>query len=261
MKKLYLLLSVFGLMNFSYAQKTTGVVTLGSTGMTAKLDLDNATSKVTLTLTGPSDRWFAMGFNATQMLDLPDVVCMHSNTSFSDDYLTGRTSPTIDPTQNWTVTSNTVSGTIRTIVANRALNTGDAKDYAFNYSSITSLNVIFAHCPTASYSFTGGHNTSASTRGTATMNFTTLGAQEFTLSNGLTVYPNPSNGMVSILKDNSLSITKIRVFDTSAKLLKEIDGTTLDQNNALNLSSLAKGIYFLEFTNDDDKTVKKIQIN
>ncbi|MFM9006527.1 MAG: hypothetical protein ACKOSR_13670, partial [Flavobacteriales bacterium] len=46
---------------------TTGVVNLSSTAglaMTAKIDVG---TQVTLTLTGPSGRWFALGFNATSM--------------------------------------------------------------------------------------------------------------------------------------------------------------------------------------------------
>ncbi|MCY1364766.1 hypothetical protein D9M69_515860 [compost metagenome] len=64
MKKRLLLLSL-GLFAFAaQAQtKTTGTVNLLS-GMTAKLDLNSTNSTATLTLTGPSDRWFALQFGS-----------------------------------------------------------------------------------------------------------------------------------------------------------------------------------------------------
>lgn len=249
-------------MNCAIAQKTTGVKTLGSVGMTAKLDLDNTLSIVTLTLTGPSDRWFSIGLNATQMTSSPyaDLIVCNSATTIKDAYLTGRSNPISDPTQNWTLTSNTVASGVRTIVATRPLNSGEATyDYAFNYNTITSINVIYARNPTASYSYAGGHTTA--TRGSTTMTFTTLGTTEFSFSDKINVYPNPSTGFFSISKDNAVSITKIRVFDMNAKLLKEIDTNEPFQTTDVNLTGLSKGIYFMEISNNEDKTVKKIQIN
>ena len=62
MKNSYLLiLLTLGFFNLGLSQTyTTGVVTLSSTaglGMTAKIDIN---TQVTLTLTGPSGRWFAV---------------------------------------------------------------------------------------------------------------------------------------------------------------------------------------------------------
>ncbi|MCW4469765.1 T9SS type A sorting domain-containing protein [Flavobacterium sp. MFBS3-15] len=163
MKKLLLiaslLLSVAGL----HAQsKTTGVVNLMS-GMTAKLDLDNANSTATLTLTGPSDRWFALQFGSFAsgggMGDGQDLV-YYNGTTLVDAVHNGiGVTPSADGTNNWTVTSNTVSGTTRTIVATRPFNTGSAGDYTFVYSN---ADIDFAYAKGASASFTlanhGGSN-------------------------------------------------------------------------------------------------------
>ena len=73
--RIKLSLLFLGLTINSFSQTyTTGVVNLSSTsglGMTAKIDVG---TQVTLTLTGPSGRWFAVGFNANSMNNGTDVV-------------------------------------------------------------------------------------------------------------------------------------------------------------------------------------------
>src|ERR1044071_482350 len=61
MKKLLLITGLtLGCAGAMQAQiKATEVVSL-TTGMTAKLELNNDTETATLTFTGPSDRWFAL---------------------------------------------------------------------------------------------------------------------------------------------------------------------------------------------------------
>ena len=55
MKKSYLFIALFAVINFSVAQtKSSGKVTLNSL-MTLQIDKDATTSTVTVTLTGPTD--------------------------------------------------------------------------------------------------------------------------------------------------------------------------------------------------------------
>jgi hypothetical protein len=149
---------------------TTGVVNLSSTAglaMTAKMDVG---TQVTLTLTGPSGRWFALGFNATGMGSGVDVVAVHAAGTLSsfDARINGSSAPTADLQQNWTIVSDAVSSGIRTVVATRALNTGDANDYIFT-ASTGSLSLIWARSGSPTYSFSVGHG---SNRGVSTANFT-----------------------------------------------------------------------------------------
>jgi hypothetical protein len=151
---------------------STGTVTLSNTSglaMTAKIDVG---TQVTLTLTGPTGRWFALGFDAGSMASGTDVVGVHSATTLNafDCYLTGYSAPVTDPQQNWTITSDVVNGSVRTIVATRPLNTGDANDYDFP-STPTSIGLIWARSSSATYSYSyhGGSN-----RGVAFANFTLL---------------------------------------------------------------------------------------
>ncbi len=162
-KKTYLLLLfLLCLIESSFSQTySTGVVNLSSTSglaMTAKIDVTN---QVKITLTGPAGRWFSVGFNATTMTSGTDVVSVHSATNLNafDCSLSGFSAPNSDPSQNWTISSDVVSGTVRTVIATRALNTGDANDYVFS-ASPTSISLIWARSSSASfsYSYHGGSN-------------------------------------------------------------------------------------------------------
>jgi len=173
MKKSTLLLSFFLLfiLPVSFAQTyTTGVVNLSSTAglaMSAKIDV---TTQVTLTLTGPAGRWFALGFNASSMTNGTDVVGVHSATTLSafDCKLNGFAAPVTDAQQNWTITSDVVNAGTRTIIATRALNTGDANDYVFS-ATPTAISLIWSRSNSASFTYSnhGGGN-----RGVAAASFT-----------------------------------------------------------------------------------------
>ena len=173
MKKTILLFAflLLLLLPATYAQSyTTGVVNLSSTAglaMTAKIDI---TTQVTLTLTGPSGRWFALGFNASSMTNGTDVVGVHSAGTLSafDCKLTGFSAPVTDAQQNWTITSDVVNAGTRTIIATRALNTGDVNDYVFP-STPTAISLIWARSASATFSYS---NHGTTNRGIATASYT-----------------------------------------------------------------------------------------
>ena len=258
MKKSYLLLATLALMNVSFGQtKSSGVVTLktGTNLMTVKIDLNQTTSTATITLVGPSTRWFTVGFNTTTMSANTDCFTS-SSTSVLDQVLPGgHNEASNDVTNNLTVVSNVVTGTSRTIVATRKFNTNDTEDYTFNYAS-NSLNIIWAYGPSNTIDPTVEH----SSFGTKGLSFATLGTDNFSSLDKLNIYPNPSNGIFSITKNSTTQISKIKIFDTNAKLLKEIELDTNKQENAVDLSSFTKGIYFMEISNNEDKIVKKIML-
>ena len=173
-KSLLLFLLVFSQWSFSQTF-TTGVVNLSSTaGLTMSVKLDISTN-VTMTITGPSLRWFALGFGAVNMANGTDVVGIHSAAALPnfDAKLTGNAAPVTDAQQNWTITSDQVAAGVRTIIATRALNTGDANDYAFTAATGT-LSLIWARGSSNSFSYSGGHGNT--NRGVITATFTAVQA-------------------------------------------------------------------------------------
>ncbi len=157
MKKLLLISGILlGAAGMQAQQKATAEVSL-TTGMTAKILLDDATNTATLTFTGPSDRWFALQIgsftNSGGMDDGEDVV-WYNGTTLVDGVHNGQGSAPSTDTNDWNVTSNTVSGTTRTIIATRDFDTGSADDYEFVYSD-ANIDFAWAKNSSASYTMTG----------------------------------------------------------------------------------------------------------
>lgn len=257
MKKTYLIIALTLWLTNSIAQtKTSGLVTLGGV-VKVKIDKNSTNSTLTMTLVGPSDRWFAIGLDASGSMT-SGTDCIYYTTTLVDAKLNGFASPATDATNNWTTVSNTVATGVRTVVATRAFSTGDSNDYTFDYAS-NSLNVIWAYAPSATTSIGTQH--ASGTRGSSSLNFTALDATEFESLKSISISPNPSSGIFTISKNNSLQISKIKVFDTNAKLIKEFDFDAVNQETTIDISELSKGIYFLEISNETDKEVRKIGLN
>lgn len=255
MKKITLLFYLFSSCYVAAQGYSTGTINLNSTtgvAMTAKIDVG---TNVTLRLTGPSDRWFALGFGATSMTAGTDVVICHANTatlpSF-DRYLTGFSAPVTDGTQHWTITSNTVSGAVRTIVATRALNTGDANDYVFS-STPNSISLIWAYGSTAnsySLSYHGG-------RGVTSANFT-LGSEDFLLSQ-FKMFPNPSNDFITIELPDGISTAVISIYDYLGRfIMKESLEVT---SSKIETSNLQNGTYIVEVASENGLATKVLIVD
>ena len=247
MKKIYFAIALFVGLNVSMAQtKSSGTIFLNSL-MTLKIDKNATTSIVTVTLTGPSDKWFGIGFNAISMSNGTD--CLYYSTSLVDSVITGNGAPTSDASNEWTVISNNlVSGTTRSLVLTRNFG-GGAGDYTFDYNDNT-LNMIWAYGSSSTLAY-------HSSRGSAVVGFT-LGFDDFTALNKIAIAPNPSNAVFTISKNSQTIISKITIYDINAKVLKVIDSELDLETIQIDLSKLSKGVYFVEIINATDKVVKKI---
>nr|WP_322623281.1 T9SS type A sorting domain-containing protein [uncultured Flavobacterium sp.] len=239
---------------FALAQtKSTGVVT--TEGMTIKIDLDASTSTVTYTLTGPSNRWFALGLNATSMSTNNPIDVVQYGTSLLDRALTGgHNAPSTDPTNNLTLVTNTVSGTTRTIVATRPFSTGDTRDYTFNFETITSLNILWAVGPSTTVS------AQHASRGTTTVTFSTVAGVASPTLESLVVYPVPAANQITIGNKAGLLIDAVNIFDINARLVKTLTPATSAEATTIDISSLETGTYFMEISGNGNKTVKKFSV-
>ena len=170
MKKISLFLLLLVSLTAFAQTYTTGTVTLTSTaGLAMSIKLDVGAS-VTMTLTGPSARWFAVGFNAGSMAVGTDVVAVHSSATLTnfDAYLSGYSAPVTDAQQHWTISSNVVAGGVRTVIATRALNTGDANDHVFT-AAPGSISLIWARASSNTFTYAYHGNTN---RGISSATFT-----------------------------------------------------------------------------------------
>jgi hypothetical protein len=251
MKKIYFAIALFTVITVSVAQtKSAGPVNLGGGIMTLKIDKNSTTSTVTVTLTGPFNKWFGIGFNASGAMT-NGTDCLYYASSLVDSKITGQATPTTDTTNEWTTSSNTVVGTTRTLVLTRNF-VGGTGDYTFVYND-NSLNVIWA----IGSSSTLEQHASGASRGSTSLGFA-LGVEDFASLDKITIAPNPSNGVFTISKNNQTTISKVTIFDINGKVVKVVDSELNFDTTTVDLSKFSKGVYFMEIANETDKVVRKI---
>ncbi|KFF22848.1 T9SS type A sorting domain-containing protein [Chryseobacterium sp. JM1] len=241
MKKVLLTFSL-ALANLVWAQFSTGTVSLPAAGMTVKI-VTTAT-QVTLTLTGDSNSMLGIGFGGNGvdtggMASGSDGFIYNSNSASRDFNFIGMTTPQADPAQDWTVTTDNISGTTRTLVATRSL-TGGTGDHVFTNDTST-INVFYAR--RAGNQLLGYHN---ATRGYAALTRSVLGTSEAVAeSKKIGLYPNPAKETVSF--KNADKIKSIDIYETAGRKIRTVqpDGEKVD------VRDLKPGIYYFEITLKD----------
>jgi hypothetical protein len=242
MKKILLFtLFLFG-MSATAQNHTTGVINL-TTGYTVKFDTNPTT--VTMTLVGPSNKWLGLGFGMTSMFSTGDGVIASgaSTTTLTDRNFTGSGStPNSDATQNWTTTSNDVVGTVRTIIATRALSTGDTSGSDFTFTNSTaSINLIWALGNDLNLGYHGS-------RGNGVTGTFALNTDSFAMA-GFKLYPNPADDIFAIELPNEFETVEVKLFDVVGKLVFTKQISQLD--NKIDINSLVAGNYIIKVTSDE----------
>lgn len=237
---LLILLSTF---SFGFSQTwTTGVINL-STNYDAKIDI--TATQVTLTLNAPDNIWFGIGFGGSSM-DSSDIF-RTNGTTIVDASPTFHDLPTADTNQDWTLGNNTTSGGIRTIVAHRALNTGESGDHVFSTSD-TSISLIWAKGSSTSYAYHASRGITAAG--------ITLGIDDYALSE-FKIYPNPSKTIMNLQFPHSITRAQVEVFDG---LGRQIYNNDYIINTPINISQWASGMYLVKMSvNNRIKTKKFIK--
>lgn len=244
MKKL-LLISSLALTKIVQAQFSSGTVNLTAAAMSVKLDTNG--TNATITLIGDSNSMMGIGFGNSGMSSGADGFIY--NATVNRDYtFNGFTSPTADPVQNWTETSNTVSGTTRTVVATRTL-TGGPGDFVIPNAAGT-INIFYARSENGqSIAYHGG------SRGYASLNMSaSLGTNDLVADNNkVQVHPNPAGETVTF--ENSERIKLVEFFEATGKKVKSV---YLD-DYSINISDLKSGVYYLEIIlKDNTKYTEKL---
>ncbi len=243
MKKILLILFLTSSISLFAQSFSTGTQTLLS-GLTANINIDADTDITTLTLTGPSNAWFAIGFGNSDMGGT-DVFRTNGST-IVDAYSNGNALPAQDASQDWDVVSNTVSGSNRTIVATRANNTGDSNDHIFN-ASAGSLSVIYAKGSSTNYAYHGGN------RGFTTLSVT-LGISENKLLS-FEMYPNPVSDVLNIQLPTGTDKAEVGVYDYTGRL---VSTKTISSNDStLDVQNISKGIYIIRVTTNSKIGVQR----
>lgn len=80
-----------------------------------------------------------------------------------------------------------------------------------------------------------------------------LSPNEFVLQN-FNVYPNPTSDSLNISLENNLVLKQITIYNNLDQVVKTTN------ENVINVSNLAKGLYFVEVVTDQGKATKKVVV-
>lgn len=241
MKKL-LLISSLALSTIAQAQFSTGTVTLGSTGMTVKID--TTPTLATITLTGSDAAYLGIGFGNTGegMVSGKDGFVYNSTANRDYTFIGVGSAPSADAAQDWTQTSNTTAAGIRTVVATRSLS-GGAGDTAIT-NAVGTINIFYAKGPGLALSsgYHGGTN-----RGYATLTkAASLSTNDLIAeSKKVVLYPNPAKETVSF--KNADKIKSIDIYESTGRKVRSVK---LEGDN-INVADLKSGSYYFEMTLKD----------
>lgn len=230
---------------FAYAQYSSGALfPVGSTGVSVKLE--TTPTLVRLTLAGPSNSYLGLGAGNAGMASGADGFIYNSASTTDYTFNGVNVAPTADAIQDWTIVSNTVSGSTRTVVATRSLN-GSSGDAPIP-NAPGNIEVFVARGNnTLGISYHGGAN-----RGYATlpMNLDTTLATGEVLATApkYTLYPNPAKETVSF--ENADKIKSVSIFESTGRMVKAVKTV----GKEINISDLKPGNYYFEITLKDGST-------
>ena len=245
MKKITLLLLLFYISGFSQS-KSTAVISFNVT-MTAKFTLNNLTSKVTLVLTGPSDKWSSLGLGTSSSTTSGDVFVY--TTSVTDGG-----APSTNPNGEWNTISNTVGAGVRTVTLERMLTNSDLNDLQLAFDTTNSIDVVWSRSGSALATAPNAN------RGSLNAAFTTtLGIDAVSVNDEALLYPNPTSGELYIKTKNNIS--KVNVYNQTGALVKTINVKDNSNEVKVNVNDLPKALYLFELQNESEKTWKNVLVN
>lgn len=106
------------------------------TNISLRLNLNKSSNLVTITMTGPADIWFGIGFNAKSMGDLPYTIIVNGSGDVFEDKL-GNHDPGQVLKPSIKVIENNISNNIRTVVISREIQGLNSNYYTFNINEST----------------------------------------------------------------------------------------------------------------------------
>ncbi|MEP0266150.1 BspA family leucine-rich repeat surface protein [Dokdonia sp.] len=74
----------------------------------------------------------------------------------------------------------------------------------------------------------------------------------------INLYPNPSQGQVTLAYTGTSTLENAIITDVNGKIIKRIDLQNFDQTQTIDLDDLARGMYFMQITSQENTVIKKL---
>ena len=86
----------------------------------------------------------------------------------------------------------------------------------------------------------------------------TLGLNDASLDAALSLYPNPTNGTITLRNGSSTPLTTVVISDINGRIVSTTDLTSMTSERQLSLDNLAAGVYFAKISSENASVVKRI---
>ena len=125
-----------------------------------------------------------------------------------------------------------------------------ATSYTWN-TGATTMSITVSPTVTTTYTVNVTSSTSCSSSAVVTVNVSTCTGIDELVSNAVTVYPNPNNGIINITLSSELSKNStLEIYDAIGKLI--VTEVLSNELNTLNISNLSNGIYSFRVLNNNN---------
>jgi len=252
MKKITLLFAFLGGLWAVNAQTvSTGTLMLQSSiDYTGEVVIDD--TGVTITLVGPENLWLGLGFGVNSMTSGADIISYDSS-GFNDRQFLGIGVPPTTDTQDWTVSSNNVSGGVRTLVVTRGLSGSDATDFTFD-NSATNIALVWARGNNTNVF--GNHGIANKAALVAPLN-PVLGVNDATLASSLSIFPVPASELVTVSMGNfEFEKGTMEIYSMLGQLVH--NQKINDKSSIVDISKLSTGVYLLNVSTENGFATTKI---
>jgi subtilisin-like proprotein convertase family protein len=86
----------------------------------------------------------------------------------------------------------------------------------------------------------------------------TLGLNDVALDSAISVYPNPTDGQITLRNGGLAQLTTVVISDINGRIVSTIDVSDMSGERQISLDNLAAGMYFARISTDNAFTVKRI---
>lgn len=86
----------------------------------------------------------------------------------------------------------------------------------------------------------------------------TLGLNDVALDSAISLYPNPTDGQITLRNGGLAQLTTVVISDINGRIVSTIDVSDMSGERQISLDNLAAGMYFARISTDNAFTVKRI---
>ncbi len=87
---------------------------------------------------------------------------------------------------------------------------------------------------------------------------TILGNDDNVLTDAIIMYPNPANSYVNIRNNSQIGLTQASIYDINGKLVSKFDLSQMSNEQRLDVSNLASGVYMVYIQSETASVVKRL---